>query len=315
MRSYNYINSLIKILILLPLCFNYARGDETSTDIIVKLKVESKYEFHNRFGEYLEILQYQIKTNYDKLGKVSSAIHYDGEGNLQSKDIYYYNNVGYLVELSSYGPDGLLLWKNIFAYGDHNKITHEASYNPDGSLAWEDKYKYDKNDHLIEKVSYLIEEENEYVSRTFRYDSQNQLVKETSFYPDGKRSSDFIYTYDFDGKLVEEKFYDYYKKLTLKDQYKYDRKDNLKEWVLIDKDGKLVNNYQSIAKKLYQYNRNSDVINIELKDDRGSVVKKEIFQYGKDGRLIESVKFYVKFMFGKVHEIPIEKTTFQYERW
>ncbi len=315
MRSYNYINSLIKILILLPLCFNYARGDETSTDIIVKLKVESKYEFHNRFGEYLEILQYQIKTNYDKLGKVSSVIHYDGEGNLQSKDIYYYNNVGYLVELSSYGPDGLLLWKNIFAYGDHNKITHEASYNPDGSLAWEDKYKYDKNDHLIEKVSYLIEEENEYVSRTFRYDSQNQLVKETSFYPDGKRSSDFIYTYDFDGKLVEEKFYDYYKKLTLKDQYKYDRKDNLKEWVLIDKDGKLVNNYQGIAKKLYQYNRNSDVINIELKDDRGSVVKKEIFQYGKDGRLIESVKFYVKFMFGKVHEIPIEKTTFQYERW
>jgi len=315
LRSNIYINTLLKILILLTLSFNYAQGDNTGSDIPVKLIVESKYEFHNRFGEYIEIMQYQIKTNFDKLGKVSSIVHYDGEGNLQRKDIYYYNNDGFLVELSSYGPDGLLAWKNIFAYDEHNKITHEASYDPDGSLAWEDKYKYDKNDHLLEKVSYLVEEEKEYISRTFRYNSQNQLAKETSYYPDGKRSSDFIYTYAFDGKLIEEKFYDYYKKLTLKDQYKYDRKDNLKEWIVIDKDGKLVNNYEGIAKKTYQYNRKNNIIGIELKNEQGSVVKKEIFQYGKDERLLESVKFYVKFMFGKVHEIPIEKTTFQYERW
>ena len=315
MRSYIYINPLIKILILLTLSFNYVQGDDTSTNIPVKLIVESKYEFHNRFGEYLEILQYQKKTNFDKLGKISSIVHYDGEGNLQRKDIYYYNNDGFLVELSSYVPDGMLAWKNIFEYDKDNKITHEASYNPDGSLAWEDKYKYDKNDHLLEKVSYLVEDENEYVSRTFRYDSQNQLVKETSYYPDGKRSSDFIYTYDFDGKLVEERFYDYYKKLTLKDQYKYDRNVNLKEWILINKNGKLVNNYEGIAKKTYQYNRKNNITGIELKNDHGSVVKKEIFQYGKDEQLLESVKFYVKFMFGKIHEIPIEKTTFQYERW
>ena len=313
MRSYIY--PLIKILILLILPNIYAQDDDTSTEIEAKLIVESKYEFHNRFGEYLEILQYQIKTNFDKLGKVSSIIHYDGEGNLQRKDIYYYNNDGFLVELSSYGPDGLLAWKNIFTYNEHNKITQEASYDPDGSLAWEDKYKYDKNDHLLDKVSYLVEDKKEYVSRTFRYNSQDQLAKETSYYPDGKRSSDFIYTYDFDGKLLEEKFYDYYKKLTLKDQYKYDRKDNLKEWILINKDGKLVNNYEGIAEKSYQYNRKNNIIGIEMKNDQGNIVKKEIFQYGKDERLLKSVKFYVKFIFGKIHEIPIEKTTFQYERW
>ena len=251
---------MIKILILLILPNIYAQDDDTSTEIEVKLIVESKYEFHNRFGEYLEILQYKIKTNFDKLGKVTSIIHYGGEGKLQRKDIYYYNNDGFLVELSSYGPDGLLAWKNIFTYNEHNKITQEASYDPDGSLAWEDKYKYDKNDHLLEKVSYLVEDKKEYVSRTFRYNSQNQLAKETSYYPDGKRSSDFIYTYDFDGKLLEEKFYDYYKKLTLKDQYKYDRKDNLKEWILINKDGKLVNNYEGIAEKSYQYNRKNNII-------------------------------------------------------
>jgi len=311
----SYINPLIKILILLILPNIYAQGNDTSTEIEVKLIVESKYEFHNRFGEYLEILQYQIKTNFDKLGKVTSIIHYGGEGNLQRKDIYHYNNDGFLIELSSYGPDGLLAWKNIFTYNEHNKITQEASYDPDGSLDWEDKYKYDRNDHLLEKISYLVEDKNEYVSRTFRYNSQNQLAKETSYYPDGKRSSDFIYTYNFDGKLLEEKFYDYYKKLTLKDQYKYNRKDNLKEWILIDKNGKLVNNYEGIAKKSYQYNGKNNIIGIEMKNDQGNIVKKEIFQYGKDERLLKSVKFYVKFIFGKIHEIPIEKTTFQYERW
>ena len=79
------------ILLILPNI--YAQGDDTSTEIKVKLIVESKYEFHNRFGEYLEILQYQIKTNFDKLGKVTSIIHYGGEGNLQRKDIYHYNNL------------------------------------------------------------------------------------------------------------------------------------------------------------------------------------------------------------------------------
>ena len=311
MRSYIY--PLIKILILLILPNIYAQGNDTSTEIEVKLIVESKYEFHNRFGEYLEILQYQIKTNFDKLGKVTSIIQYGGEGNLQRKDIYHYNNDGFLIELSSYGPDGLLAWKNIFTYNEHNKITQEASYDPDGSLDWEDKYKYDRNDHLLEKISYLVEDKNEYVSRTFRYNSQNQLAKETSYYPDGKRSSDFIYTYNFDGKLLEEKFYDYYKKLTLKD--KYNRKKNLKEWILIDKNGKLVNNYEGIAKKSYQYNGKNNIIGIEMKNDQGNIVKKEIFQYGKDERLLKSVKFYVKFIFGKIHEIPIEKTTFQYERW
>ena len=171
---------MIKILILLILPNIYAQDDDTSTEIEAKLIVESKYEFHNRFGEYLEILQYQKKTNFDKLGKMSSIVDYDGEGNLKRKDIYYYNNDGFLVELSNYGPDGMLVWKNIFKYDKHNKKTHEASYDPDGSLAWEDKYKYDKNDHLLEKVSYLVEEENEYISRTFRYNSQNQLAKELS---------------------------------------------------------------------------------------------------------------------------------------
>ena len=61
--------------------------------------------------------------------------------------------------------------------------------------------------------------------------------------------------------------------------------------------------------------KHDDLLYLEMKNDQGNIVKKEIFQYGKDERLLKSVKFYVKFIFGKIHEIPIEKTTFQYERW
>ena len=141
------------------------------------------------------------------------------------------------------------------------------------------------------------------------------MAKETSYYSDGKRSSDFIYTYDSDGRLVEEKFYDYNKNLTLKDLYAYDQNDNLKEWNLVDNSGSLINNYEGVAKKIYQYNRLGNIIDIEMFDENGTVVRKIMYKYGKDGRLIESVKFYVKFMFGKVHEIPIEKSSFYYERW
>ena len=69
MRSYNYINPFIKLLISLSLAINYAQGDDASKDIVIKLMVESKYEFHNRFGEYLEILQYQKKPTLINLVK------------------------------------------------------------------------------------------------------------------------------------------------------------------------------------------------------------------------------------------------------
>ena len=305
-------NMLYRIFFVFLFLIRYVNADDSS---LTKIITESKYEFHNQFGEYLDILQNQIRTNYDKRGNISSIVKYKGKNELLSKDIYFYNNDGLLVELSSYGSDGLLVWKNIFKYGKHKQIINESSYDYDGSLNWKDTYKYNNENQLIEKSSYLKEEGSEFISHTFRYNSEKELAKETAYYPDGKRSSDFIYTYNSDGKLVEEKFYDYNKNLTLKDQYKYDRKDNLKEWNLIDNNGDLINNYESVAKKIYHYDRRGHIVDIEMSDENGTVVRKILYKYGKDGRLIESVKFFVKFMFGKIHEIPIEKSSFYYERW
>ncbi len=305
-------NMLYRIFFVFLFLIRYVNADDSS---LTKIITESKYEFHNQFGEYLDILQNQIRTNYDKSGNISSIVKYKGKNELLSKDIYFYNNDGLLVELSSYGSDGLLVWKNIFKYGKHKQIINESSYDYDGSLNWKDTYKYNYENQLIEKSSYLKEEGSEFISHTFRYNSEKELAKETAYYPDGKRSSDFIYTYNSDGKLVEEKFYDYNKNLTLKDQYKYDRKDNLKEWNLIDNNGDLINNYESVAKKIYHYDRRGHIVDIEMSDENGTVVRKILYKYGKDGRLIESVIFFVKFMFGKIHEIPIEKSSFYYERW
>ena len=307
---------LIYRLLFLFFAFDsLAYADDLLEGKKVKLLTEYKYEFHNQFGEYLEILQNQIRTNFDKNGRKSSTVKYDGNDKLLSKDIYFYNNDNFLKELSSYDSDGLLIWKNIYQYGNHKQIINEASYDSDGSLNWVDKYKYNKDNQLTEKKSYLNEGLNEYVSNTYRYNSEKKLIKETSYYSDGKRSSDFIYTYDSNGKLIEEKFYDYNKNLTLKDKYKYDQKDNLWKWLLIDQNGNLVNNYEGLAKKVFQYNNDGSIADIEMFNEDGVVVRKVLYKYEKDGRLIESVKFFVKFMFGKIHEIPIEKSSFQYKRW
>ena len=105
-------------------------------------------------------------------------------------------------------------------------------------------------------------------------------------------------------------------KSRLEDLYKnYYRADKLEEWNLIDSNGKLINNFEGVAKKLYQYNKQGNITDIELFDEDDVVVRKILYKYGKDGRLIESVIFFVKFMFGKVHEIPLEKSSFHYESW
>ena len=309
------MNLICKILFILIILIKSVNADNLVNDIHVKIRTESKYEFHNQFGEYLEILQKRIITSYDKNSNISSVVKYNGNDKLLSKDIYFYNKDGMLFELSSYGSSGVLIWKNIYKYGNHGYIINESSYDSDGSLNWGDKYKYNSDNHLIEKTSFLRGEGNEFISHTFRYNSDKKLAKETSYYRDGKRSSDFIYSYSKNGKLIEEKFYDYNKNLTLKDQYKYNQKDKVEEWSLIDSNGKLINNFEGVARKLYQYNKQGNITDIELFDEDDVVVRKILYKYGKDGRLIESVIFFVKFMFGKVHEIPLEKSSFHYESW
>ena len=60
---------LIYRLLFLFFAFDsLAYADDLSEDKKVKLLTEYKYEFHNQFGEYLEILQNQIRTNFDKNG-------------------------------------------------------------------------------------------------------------------------------------------------------------------------------------------------------------------------------------------------------
>ena len=46
-----------------------------------------------------------------------------------------------------------------------------------------------------------------------------------------------------------------------------------------------------------------------------TVMEADLIHVIDNGRLIESVIFFVKFMFGKVHEIPLEKSSFHYESW
>ena len=142
----------------------------------------------------------------------------------------------------------------------------------------------------------------------------NEVLDEREYKKRIKGAYDNVKPYH-DYKLIEEKFYDYNKNLTLKDQYKYNQKDKLEEWNLIDSNGKLINNFEGVAKKLYQYNKQGNITDIELFDEDDVVVRKILYKYGKDGRLIESVIFFVKFMFGKVHEIPLEKSSFHYESW
>jgi hypothetical protein len=51
-------------------------ADDSSLTKIVKIISESKYEFHNQFGEYIDILQNQIRTNYDKSGNIRVEMNY-----------------------------------------------------------------------------------------------------------------------------------------------------------------------------------------------------------------------------------------------
>ena len=53
------MNLICKILFILIILIKSVNADNLVNDNQVKISTESKYEFHNQFGEYLEILQNQ----------------------------------------------------------------------------------------------------------------------------------------------------------------------------------------------------------------------------------------------------------------
>jgi hypothetical protein len=90
-----------------------------------------------------------------------------------------YNSKGYQTEMVNYKPDGTLDWRYTSSYDDKNLLQEEKTYNSSDSMILHSTYAYENN----------------------------RIIKGFCYKPNGNLFEYFLYFYDANGNLKEQKGY------------------------------------------------------------------------------------------------------------
>ncbi|MFJ1492301.1 hypothetical protein [Capnocytophaga canis] len=108
----------------------------------------------------------------------------------ESKNIYIYNELGNLRELSTYNADGGLIEKRICKYDTKKNNIETNVYNSDGVLKTKLTYKYDDKGNTIEINSYNSEGGLE-IKYTYKYDEKGNTIEKNEYYPPNSERAKF----------------------------------------------------------------------------------------------------------------------------
>ena len=164
---------------------------------------------------------------------------------------------------------------SVHTYDEHDNIIRMADYDADGNLLSEsvNEYEYDANGNLLkckETVDGLLSCESEYTV----IDGESVLVKDTSYYDDGSKSTS---EYDSNGNTIAHTYCDADGNMVMQSNSQYAQNDD-GEW------------YESASTGIYsdgmkieaEYNENGDATSRVTYDAEGNVTSSEAWEYTYD---------------------------------
>ena len=124
----------------------------------VESVVMTEYKLEQKFGEIVRgDIESRNKYYFNEAGNVVESAHYNFDGSLNSKMVYKYDSAGNPIESASYESNGSLDNKWVHKYDSAGNMVEETSYDPDGSLRYKSIYKYDSSGNIIEETKYSSE--------------------------------------------------------------------------------------------------------------------------------------------------------------
>lgn len=191
------------------------------------------------------------ELTYDEIGRVKTRTDFvrdfvNGGYSMESITEYFYNGDTYEVvkKIRTYNQNTT----ETYLYENGLEVSFEW-HDPDGSYKTKQTILKDYTpDGLISKMEYFDGEGNLCRTITYKYDSENRLIREesitTEYYDDGTdRCNDYVdsYTYSEDGKLLLNVLEAVTYGDTYKYEYIYDEYGNLTEMIYtIDNDNEMV---------------------------------------------------------------------------
>jgi len=211
-------------------------------------------------------IYYQKPYSYSKIDYILR----DGK-----KEVYTYNDQGYLIESISKDEDNKTLSSNLYEYDQKGNRTRHDLLTADGNLFMSTFSKYNDKNQLIEKsncVGGVCDEKS-----VLTYDDKGYLIQEEKYKKD-ELSTKTLYKNDAKGNPLERLTYDAEGKLLKKITSTYDKEGNETENIVYKGDG-------TIAQKknyVYQYDKYKNWIKrTESENGELSLIIQQKFEYYK----------------------------------
>ena len=230
-------------------------------------------ESYNCTGDPAERPWRVFEVTFDRRGNKTYQALFNTDGSIDHQASYKFNGDGNQIGWTEfYGrrdfpPTGLNKHADFTIVG--GRIVSSVVYKED-SPEIRTTRDYDERGNMIREVTVFIGCCT--TTRTFRYDSQNRLVENTSDSP-GLRSSHLL-TYDAAGNLVGESYYDN-GVLVLSTAREFDRKRLLKE-IRTSSD-------RRVRTTINTYSKNGDPVRIEIDDP--SISSTTTIDYHANGKI------------------------------
>ena len=263
-------------------------AEEISTEEIATYEAaverECVYKEIRKIYDENNIFDHSLEVEYDSQGNVLKYINYDGEGNLESYEVYGYNEQGKKTIYEKFDSEGVRI---SFSYYENNEQgdvikAHNASYLDTY------EYIYDENDRVIEK---LVRKNGEFSYRkVYTYDAEGKVIEEKIFDEQGEIVNIVGYIYDKNGNLEyeDEKYNDIYG--CQDTRYTYDDNNNLIEKVLYSNDDVIVSRVYK-----YEYDDKGNCIKKFEYDRAGNLDSEMTYKYDEKGRQIECINVDYKY--------------------
>jgi len=309
---------------------HYSEGTLSFVSINTYDENDSLIEFTNYepVGVINRKVTYEYNSDYSTHKKIETDSH--GDKNIT---LYEYDEHNNLIFSSKFNSSNILVRKKIWKYDNNNNVIKievkgdffgrknkmiyfydkrnnriKSKYYEDGESISERSYIYDENNLVIETIA-TSQHYHTYIKRTFKYDSNDNVIEESKFNSSGVITEKVLNKYNNYGDVIEEVLYkDGVKVSSFKrdstgneiERVKYNSNGNVKDqtdWVY--------NHYGLLAEKIlilgenirtrvvYFYDKKGILIKVLVYDINNKLIRKSktTYKHDKNGNWIKKVEF------------------------
>jgi|GEM_PF-6769286 len=181
-----------------------------------------------------------------------------------------------MIKSTTYNSRGDITSHSTFKYDANGRLLHEKYCEVNGTMQYV-VHQYDSFGREVKAISYNKDGTVGFYCLTFEYDTDGNMVKQTSYRPESVSEGYMVFQYDAEGRISSASNYssDGIKKREY--QYKYNSSGKVIKNINLDKDGKI----QMYTKNIYDA-ENRIIMATQYHSD-GTLGRQFDYIYDKDG--------------------------------